>query len=286
MPKVSVLMPVYKTNESYLREAIESILNQSFSDFEFLILDDCPTDSREAVVKSYADNRIKYFKNEQNLGITPSRNKLIDLAQGEYLAVFDHDDISLPERLAKQVAYLDEHPEVGVVGCDVEFFQNDKKIVRQPVESQKIKVALMSICCVAHSASMIRKSVLLDNGIRYEEEFSPAEDYRLWCRLIPYTEFHNIPEVLFKYRYHVTNTSTTQKNKMDAASFAIRAQVQADFPALYNLFMLEAWRNYRFKLFGVLPLITIKARGFKAKVYLFEIIKLFSCKWSCKLKGH
>ena len=84
-------MPVYKTNEAHLREAIESILNQTFTDFEFLILDDCPDDDREAIVKSYKDKRIKYSKNDKNLGITPSRNKLIEMSQGEYLAVFDHD---------------------------------------------------------------------------------------------------------------------------------------------------------------------------------------------------
>ena len=111
MVKVSVLMPVYKTNEKFLREAIESILGQTFSDFEFLILDDCPEDDRESIVKSYDDKRIKYIKNEKNLGITPSRNKLIDMAEGEYLAVFDHDDISLPERFQKQVEFLDNHPE-------------------------------------------------------------------------------------------------------------------------------------------------------------------------------
>ena len=88
-------MPVYKTQEEHLRAAIESILNQSFTDFEFLILDDCPTDTRETIVKSYNDPRIKYLINETNLGISKARNKLIDLAQGEYLAVFDHDDLSL-----------------------------------------------------------------------------------------------------------------------------------------------------------------------------------------------
>ena len=89
MPKVSVLMPVYKTNEKYLREAIESILNQTYKDFEFLILDDCPNDTRESIVKSYNDERIKYFKNEKNLGISGARNKLIDLSSGEYLAIIN-----------------------------------------------------------------------------------------------------------------------------------------------------------------------------------------------------
>ena len=106
MVRVSVLMPVYRTNEEYLREAISSILAQTYSDFEFLILDDCPEDDRELIVKSYKDRRIKYLRNETNMGISESRNKLVDMARGEYLAVMDHDDVSLPERLEKQMLIL------------------------------------------------------------------------------------------------------------------------------------------------------------------------------------
>ncbi|MBR4927772.1 MAG: glycosyltransferase, partial [Alphaproteobacteria bacterium] len=105
--KVSVLMPIYRTQESYLRTAIESILNQTYWDYEFLILDDCPEDDREDIVKSYNDPRIVYMRNDKNLGITRSRNKLIELAKGDYLATMDHDDISLPTRFEKQVVYLD-----------------------------------------------------------------------------------------------------------------------------------------------------------------------------------
>ena len=154
MPKVSVLMPVYKTDEAYLRVAIESILNQTFTDFEFLILDDCPDDDREKVVKSYDDPRIIYAKNERNLGITPSRNKLIEMAKGEYLAVFDHDDVSLPERLEKQVAYMEANPNVGVCGCRLMRMSNHH-ISRNPSDNEAIKLALMEVCAVSHSASMI-----------------------------------------------------------------------------------------------------------------------------------
>lgn len=196
MPKVSVLMPVYKTPEAYLRTAIESILAQTFTDFEFLILDDCPADDREYIVKSYADNRIKYAKNPQNMGISASRNKLIDMAQGEYLAIFDHDDISLPERLEKEVAYLDAHPKCGVVSCAKKNIIGGKVVV-YPENNAAITRQLLVSCCVIHSASMVRKSVLEANNIRYEEEYSPAEDYAMYCRLVGKTEFHNLPEVLF-----------------------------------------------------------------------------------------
>ena len=237
MPKVSVLMPVYKTQEEHLRQAIESVLNQTYTDFEFLILDDCPDDTREDIVKSYQDKRIKYSQNEKNLGITPSRNKLIDMAQGEYLAVFDHDDISLPERFAKQVAYLDANKDVGVVSSWVKI---GKRISKTPINDAEIKRALMRQCALTHPASMIRKSVLLDNKICYEEIFSPAEDYALWCRLIPHTNFHNIDEVLFHYRNHSGNTTHKQSKKMEQATFAIWSFVKEANPVIYNEFILKA----------------------------------------------
>lgn len=284
MVKVSVLMPVYKTKEEYLREAISSILNQTFTDFEFLILDDCPDDDREKIVKSYQDKRIKYFKNEKNLGISASRNKLIDMAQGEYLAVFDHDDISMPERLEKQVAYLDEHPECGVVGCKTQRMSNGKQS-KNPTNDHEIKLALMRVCAIAHPCSMIRKSVLEANQIYYEEEFSPSEDYALWCRLIPYTKFHNLnDEVLFHYRDHAENTSHLQAKKMEDATFAIWAFVKAENPALYEEFLLKAKHTTRIRLFGFIPFLTIIKQANRTKVYLFEKISLFANKSVIKLK--
>lgn len=145
-PKVSVLMPVYKTNKEFLIESIKSIINQTFKDFELIILDDCPEDPREDVIKSFNDNRIKYYKNEKNLGISASRNKLIDLSLGEYLAVFDHDDISLPERLEKEAKYLDENKSVGVVSCQMKFI-NSCHITPYPCTNQLIKGTMLTLCC-------------------------------------------------------------------------------------------------------------------------------------------
>lgn len=283
MPKVSVLMPVYKTNEVHLREAIESILSQTFTDFEFLILDDCPEDDREAIVKSYDDKRIKYLKNEQNLGISSSRNKLIDMAKGEYLAVFDHDDISLPTRFAKQVQYLDEHKEVGVVSCNIKTMIRCK-VCKNPEQDKAIKLALMRVCALTHPASMIRKKVLFDNNIRYEEEFSPSEDYALWCRLIPVTKFHNLDEILFHYRDHAENTSHLQSEKMRQATLSIWTFVANENPSLYNEFLLKAKRTTRIRAFGFIPFLKIIKQENKIKVYLFEKILLFASKTVIKLK--
>lgn len=284
MPKVSVLMPIYKTKEEYLREAIESILSQTFTDFEFLILDDCPEDDRESVVKSYKDKRIKYVKNEKNLGITPSRNKLIDMSKGEYLAVFDHDDISLPTRFEKQVQYLDKHEDVGVVSSNVKSLIRGR-VSTNPIDDFSIKMALIRTCAMTHPASMIRKSVLINNNIRYEERFSPAEDYALWCRLIPFTNFYNIPEVLFHYRDHAENTSHKQKDKMQQATLSIWSFVKVENPALYEEFLLKAKRTKRTKLLGFIPFLTTITQANRTRTYLFEKIPLLTTKEVIKLKG-
>ena len=122
MPKVSVLIPVYKTNVDYLKNAIGSVLNQTFKDFELVIIDDCPSDTREDVIKSFNDDRIKYQVNTENQGISKVRNKLLDLAIGEYVAIMDHDDESLPTRLEKEVEFLDKHKEKTHFGVLNYFF--------------------------------------------------------------------------------------------------------------------------------------------------------------------
>lgn len=259
MPKVSVLMPVYKTKEVYLREAIESILAQTFEDFEFLILDDCPEDDREQIVKSYKDKRIKYFKNERNLGITPSRNKLIDMAEGEYLAVFDHDDISLPKRFAKEVAYLDEHPDVGVVSCWYRRIPSNE-LIKNPVNNKEIEICLLDNCFLLHPACMIRKLVLASNNVKYDEKYTPAEDYALFGSLIGKTKFHNLSEVLFVYRKHEDNTSKIYADKINLARDAIRLKLAESNP---NLLAQTKEQNYivRMRLFGIIPLGKFTKKG-------------------------
>lgn len=284
-PQVSVLVPVYKPRPEYLRECIESILSQTFKDFELLLLDDCPADqTAEQLIRGYDDPRIKYVRNQVNLGISASRNKLIDMAQGEYLAVMDHDDISLPDRLAKQVAYMDAHPEVGVISGQVLKIPQNKPS-QNPITNHDIKLALMTVCVLSHPASMIRKSVLVAHNIRYEEEFSPAEDYALWCRLLPHTAFYNLPDVVLKYRWHESNTSKVQNSRMSKEAIAVRAFVQTENPALYNEFKSRAKYESVIRLFGFIPLLKITRCNTRLSVSLFSAIPLFSCKSSFKLKG-
>ncbi len=283
--KVSVLFPVFNTKEEYLKEAIESILSQSFSDFEFLILNDASTNNAEEVIKSYTDPRIKYFKNEKNLGISRSRNNLIDLSKGEYLAVMDHDDVSLANRFQKQVDYLDNNPDVGVVSSYVGYIHRKGRIDKNPIKHEDICMALFARCgSLIHPASMIRKSILIDNNLKYENEFTPAEDYALWCRLMTHTRFHNIPEILFLYRKHSSNTSKTQAEKLEKSVIRVHAFLEIENPILYKKFLLTATQLREFRLFGCIPVLKIEKQRNRIRIYLFQKILIFSCKISFIVK--
>lgn len=279
MPRVSVLTPIYNTNPLHLREMIESILNQTFTDFEFLILNDSPENKEiEKIVKSYKDKRIKYFKNEQNMGISASRNKLMDMACGEYIAVFDHDDISVPSRLEQQVDFLDKNPHVGVVSGWLKFFGSKTTILKNPEYDNDIKIFMTDDCVIAHTAAMIRKSVLDENNIRYDEYYSPSEDYKLWAQLMPLTHFYNIPDVLVLYRYLNTNTTNKQHIEMVRTSNAIRLELRNKYSAYYAEYrsrtIEHSGTRFRLRLLGI-PLLKIKNNT----VYLFEFIPLFKIYW-------
>lgn len=260
--KVSVLVPIYRTNERNLREAIESVLNQTFPDFELLLLDDCPTDTREEVVKSYHDARIVYLKNDTNLGISATRNKLLKQAKGEYIAVLDHDDIALPTRLEEQVKYLEDHPEVGVVGSWTEEFPK-RRVVRWPEKHEAIVARLTQGCAIPHTGAMIRRSVL--QGLEYEETFSPAEDYALWYRLIGKTFFYNIPKVLTEYRIYEGNTTRRTFDKMQRAAEVIRVLFAKEHPELWREIKEKSTYLVRPKLFGFLPLGKFVQQGEKRR---------------------
>lgn len=258
MPKVSVLMSVYGTKPEYLKTTIQSILDQTFKDFEFLILDDCPTDTRENVIKSFKDKRIKYSQNKTNIGITPSRNKLIQMAKGKYLAVMDHDDIALPKRFEEQVRFLDNHPDVGVVGCQYQIVPNGRKS-RLPTTNEEIQMGLMQDCMILHPSSMIRANVL--KKYPYKAEFSPSEDYALWCDLIGKTKFYNLPQILFHYHLHEANTSRTQNKKMQDTAKKIRSIVRQKHPQLWQKFQNSAPHIVRMKLLGIIPLGKFEQKG-------------------------
>lgn len=226
MSKISVLMPVFNTAEEYLREAIESILNQTCGDFELIILDDGSTNNCKDVILSYGDERIKYFKNEANLGLPKTRNKLLELANSEYIAFMDSDDISDKTRLEKQVNLLDSLLDIGIVGTDCLKFPVEK-ITQYPTDKLAIKnTFLFENCAICSASAMIRKSVLTTHNIKHDNRFENAEDYAFWLELIDLTNFANISEVLYKYRWHGENISKsgTSLQSLNAQYVMIRAQ--------------------------------------------------------------
>lgn len=274
MPKVSVLTPIYKTKPEYLRQCIDSVLNQTFRDFEFLIYNDSPdAEYLDDIVNSYSDTRIKYIKGDKNIGISAARNKLLELSTGQYLAIFDHDDISLPHRLEKQVEYLDANSDVGVCGCRTLWFPKPE-YQRYPIDNLSIKCKLMYWCCVPHSGAMIRKSVMTENNIHWESEFSPAEDYMLWIRLLEKTMFHNIPDVLLHYRMFSGNTTHRLHDRMVDRDAMVRNIAHRQYP-----YLVHPDRHQTVRLFFFIPLLRIKpSKRNHLKCYLFGFIPLFSIK--------
>lgn len=272
MPKVSVLTPLYNTDPVMLRVAIDSILGQTFKDFEFILLNDSPENTKlDEIVASYNDPRIVYAKNEKNLGISASRNKLLRMAKGEYLAIFDHDDISLPTRLEKQVDYLDSHTYVGVCsGFSIEIPKN--KVVRFPEDNIDIKNELLDKCSMIHSASMIRKSVMTDHDIIWEEDYSPNEDHMLWLRLLPFTLFHNLQEPLIYYRQYSGNTTSHQLEKMRDKGRIIQCFAHKE----YGYLLPENKKRKWIYLFRVVPLVRVKTTGAYKEFLLFGCIPLFT----------
>jgi glycosyltransferase involved in cell wall biosynthesis len=204
--KVSVLLAVYNAPQIFLREAIASILNQTFADFEFIILDDASVTAEETerIVRHYSDPRIIFLKNECNLGISESYNRLIDLAQGEYLAIMNHDDIAFPERLEKQVNFMDANTTVGICGTGFKRFGNvlKRKTIVYPESDAEIKALMFFKCPVHHPSALIRCSVLKENGIRYDKQFLTVNDRKLYFDIAQKAQLRNLPEVLMKYRLH------------------------------------------------------------------------------------
>lgn len=203
-------MPVFNTEE-YLQESIDSILNQSYGNFEFLIGDDGSTDNSYQILLSQNDPRIKIFRSEKNVGYASVLNNLINASEGEFIARQDSDDISLPNRFKKQIEFLNKNPDTGLCGTNVNFFGNKVKRLLRPIQNEEIKAFMLFNNPITHPTVMFRRSVLLacENG-KYNQELVPAEDYAMWFDFSRKTKLANLPENLFKYRWHANNISVVE----------------------------------------------------------------------------
>ena len=219
MPRVSILMPVYNA-EQYLVQAIDSIINQTFTDWELIIINDGSTDHSKTIVSRFTDLRIRYYENESNLKLIKTLNKGIDLCQGEYIARMDADDIAMPDRLQIQVDFMDKHPLHIMCGTNAHIIDNDGNktgYIRNLTDNDFLQINLLFSDPFIHPSMLIRREILETN--RYDEYYKHVEDYELWCRIAPLGQVANIDKDLLQYRWHESNVSVihseTQKRLKD-----------------------------------------------------------------------
>lgn len=219
-PLVTVLLPVYNC-EKYIYEAINSVLNQSFTNFELLIIDDCSTDATVAIVREFTDKRICFYQKKVNSGYTDSLNFGISIAKGKYIARMDADDICLPERFAKQVEFLDKNPNIILCGTAINYIGTAEGNLFYPEKHNEIYIHLFCFLpAFAHPTVMGKREIFEKNN--YNKNFEPAEDYELWTRIISQGEVANLNEILLKYRVHPNQVSVSKKHTQDVYSFKSR----------------------------------------------------------------
>ena len=219
---VSILLPVYN-GERYIKETIDSLLSQTFREFELIVINDASTDGTVSIIKQYADSRITLVHNETNRGLIYTLNRGLTLCRGKYISRIDSDDIALPDRLQTQYDFMETHPETGICGCSIEIFNEEKK------HTQRVDFASSDLDIRAfaffqspfnHPSSMLRKSVLDQHRLQYPEIYLHAEDYGLWIEMLKYTQGANIPKVLTRYRKH-ENSITALDDKKTASRIEI-----------------------------------------------------------------
>lgn len=210
MEKVTVLMPVYNVGP-YVTEAIRSVLAQSYTNFVLLVMDDCSTDDTAEKVKAIEDERIRYVKNPVNLGLAENLNKGLSLIETEYVARFDGDDIAEPEWLEENMKMMESHPEIGICSSGYEWVGTRHGEVFYPERNEDSMCQMLFGCTVI--VPVFRKSVFEANHIRYQTSAFPAEDYRVWADCYRVTTVYNIQKVLFHYRMHPSQISTSKRQK-------------------------------------------------------------------------
>lgn len=218
MPLLTVLMSV-KNGEPYLRETVESILDQTYRDFDYLILDNASKDNSREIIRSFNDPRIRLIELPEDIGQVAALNKGLDMIETPLVARMDADDISMPRRFERQVAFMERHPEIGVCGTYAVAFEGEKQVRWQkPCRPDDVKARLLFGCCLAHPSVMLRKELFDKYRLRYDEKIGFSEDWELWLRASRHFPLANIPEYLLKYRIHTSSVSSRyfdERQKVD-----------------------------------------------------------------------
>ena len=226
MPKISVILATYN-DEKYIRDAIDSILNQTHEDLELIIVDDGSTDSTYEIINSFQDTRVIYLKNGQNRGLPYSLNRGLKHATGDYIARMDGDDISLPTRMEEQLRYLEEHKEVAICGCLWKSFGRSSHLDIQPEDMEGLKVKLLFYSPLAHSSWFIRASVIREGNLKYNTSFRSSQDYEFLYRLQKEYNIACVQKVLLNYRVHAKSI-TGQTRGVDKNTMRVQKRILQD----------------------------------------------------------
>jgi len=214
-PKVSVFMPVYNAGKDLI-EAVQSIIDQTFTDFEFVIVNDGSTDNSMELLQKFNDSRIRIIHNDGNKGLIASLNIGLELCLGEYIVRMDQDDISLPTRIEKQVEFMDQHPECGLLGSWFQDFGDniESKLVSYSSDDTQIRIRHLYQTHISHPTALLRNSVIKANNLKFDPNFVHGEDYEFWVRMSTYCKLSNIPELLVLKRDHIHNITNKYAQTM------------------------------------------------------------------------
>lgn len=221
-PLVTVLLPVYNC-EKYIAAAVQSILEQTYTHFELLIIDDCSTDTTLQICKSFDDERIQIIEKEKNTGYVNSLNQGLKIAKGDYIARMDADDISLPTRFEKQVAFLEKNKEIVLCGTAFKIIDTNT-IISVPEFNEDIVIGMLQECKIAHPTVMLRFSFIKKHQLSYNTEMMPAEDYDLWVSMLQNGKFHNLQECLLEYRIHEAQISQVKNQIQKERALEIKVK--------------------------------------------------------------
>ncbi|MGE0590159.1 MAG: glycosyltransferase family 2 protein [Cyclobacteriaceae bacterium] len=233
VPTVSVIMTVYNT-EKYLAQAVNSILNQTYQDFEFIIIDDGSSDTSAEILDSFSDPRLIVVKSRENKGLIAQSNRALGMARGKYIARMDSDDISLPQRLASQVDYLERHNQIGLCGTYLNYFDEHRNYSTSilPKTHESIGAFFLFGSPIVHSTIMFRKSVVDLHNICYPTDVRAGGDIAFLSMLYEYTRFANIPEVLFRCRIRSSSVSRVHNTVQAGIGYKVKQKMlEKIFPA-------------------------------------------------------
>jgi glycosyltransferase involved in cell wall biosynthesis len=264
-PTISVLLPAYNA-QKYIGEAIQSILDQSFKDFEFIIVDDGSTDRTWSLVQEYAhDARIKASQNARNLGLPATRNRLVALAQAEYIAWQDADDVSMPDRLERQLEFMREHPEVGICGGALQFFsaRGAESVRKYASDDSTLRRSIFRHSPVAHAAALIRRECFEVTGL-FPETSPAAEDLAMSFQIGTKYKFGNVPDVVLKYRMNELGLTYSRLRTIELYTLFLRERYSHD-PA-YSM----SWSD---RAYNVIQHYLVYLMPTKLKIALFNLLR-------------